>query len=174
VDTLPPTALGAFYKPGTISAPGSCTTAEINQLAAQKTIADLVNAVAATSAACQACAYTADGDAATAWAPLVKIPNGGAPVDIPSWGTCVAGKSSQACGELEQKFQLCYLEACALCAPGDEDACQDAAYDSVDAVCQKFASDLFAKGGCDAKAFDSAEKACGSSLATHIKAHCGP
>jgi hypothetical protein len=174
VDTLPPTALGAFYKPGTISAPGSCTTAEINQLAAQKTIADLVNAVGATSAACQACAYTADGDAATAWAPLVKIPNGGAPIDIPSWGTCVAGKSTQACGELEQKFQLCFLEACELCAPGDEDACQDAAYGSVDAVCQKFASDLFAKGGCDAKAFDSAEKACGSSLATHIKAHCGP
>ena len=34
--------------------------------------------------------------------------------------------------------------------------------------------DPFAKGGCDVKTFDSAEKACGSSVATHIKARCGP
>ncbi|MBL8609042.1 MAG: hypothetical protein JNL38_17075 [Myxococcales bacterium] len=175
IATVNPADLKEFYKPGTPAQAGACAQSDVDSFKAAKTISEIVTALngAGFNPTCKACALTDDKDGkATNWAPLATLSDGKSDFTIPSWGTCVAGKSTQACGELEQKFQLCYLVACAKCADADADACQDAAYADADSVCQKMASDLFAKGGCDSKAFDAAEKACGSNVTTHIAAHC--
>ena len=172
VAKIGPNDLDDFYKPGTAPSPGACSAADIAAITGKLTIKDIVTALDGVAPSCKACALTADGPAVTAWGPLVTVQSGGAGVTIPNWGACVSGKSSQACGELEQKFQLCFLAACDKCADADFDACRDAAYDGNDAVCQVYAADLQAKNGCDVNAYQAANVACGADVIRHIKGHC--
>ncbi len=173
VATVDPASLNDFYKVGTDPTPGACSAADIAAITGKTTIKDIVTALDGVQASCKTCALTADGAAAAKWAPLVTVNSGGSAVTIPNWGACVGGKSSAACGELEQKFQLCFLAACDKCADADFDACRDAAYDGNDAVCQKMAADLQAKNGCDVNAYQKANSACGTDVIKHISAHCG-
>jgi len=173
VATVDPASLNDFYKVGTDPSPGACSAADIAAITGKTTIKDIVTALDGVGASCKTCALTADGTAAAKWAPLVTVNSGGQQVTIPNWGACVGGKSSAACGELEQKFQLCFLAACDKCADADFDACRDAAYDGNDAVCQKMAADLQAKNGCDVNAYQKANSACGTDVIKHINAHCG-
>jgi hypothetical protein len=169
-----PASLDTYYRPGTSPTPDACNTADIAAITGKTTIKDVVAALDTTQASCKACALTADGKAAAKWAPLVTTDLGsGTATTIPNWGACVGGKSSAACGELEQRFQLCYLQACAKCASADATACRTAAYDGADSACQKMAS-IVAKNGCDTKAYNTAHTACGNDIIKHITAHCGP
>ena len=162
--------LDPYYRPGAPAQAGACTPAEIASIRAVTSLTDVIDAIHATSAACQACAITEDGDAATAWAPVVaKVTTPLGPQRRENFGACVGAKAGDAaCGEVYQKALECYRFACDRCPAADKAACvtdvdQGACSDLSDALAPK----------CPSATLKRATSACGTKISDHVAAHCG-
>jgi hypothetical protein len=149
------------YKPAKPKQAGACTAAEITALGTANTAAEIK---AAASAACIACAISAETDAT--WA--VTLVDAAGDFSNVNFGACYEAATNAECGKTQQKFQTCGDLVCSNCATDpDAQACIDDAYLDT-GICQ---TTNF--GTCSDADVTKAGAACGTSYASALKYMCG-
>lgn len=144
------------FKTPTPAVVGACTEADLKAMedvVAKGNIQALADLGANVSATCKACAFTANGDTAATWGPIVSnVTIGGTATDIFNTGACLAIVSgNEACGKAYAAFNDCNDFACKDCASSAVQACQTKA----------------AQGACDPQRA-AVVSTCGANITTYL------
>jgi hypothetical protein len=155
-----------FVKPARAKVRGACTSKELTDIAATS---DLAGLKAASSAACQACLISKEGDAS--WGPVV-VNAAGAFVRY-NFAACAELTTNAACGAQAARFQGCSTVACDKCISADDrDLCDTNAY-AVTGICT-VALNAGTFGACSAADLDTIDTTCTTDIDKHFAVLCGP
>jgi hypothetical protein len=154
-----------FVKPARAKVRGACTSKELTDIAAKS---DLAGLKAASSAACQACLVSKEGDAS--WGPVI-VNAAGAFVRY-NFAACAELATNAACGARVAKYQDCSTVACDKCMSADaRDLCDTTAYADTGICTTALNAGTF--GACSAADLDIIDTTCTKEIDKHFAVLCG-